>query len=84
MSTGPREALLRMPEMWKATDPCHQVTATESGSTAVAFDVRGFPGWIDCGLIGTLEQVVMFRGATPSIDVELLGPERGTFLVKYS
>jgi uncharacterized protein (TIGR02265 family) len=83
MPMGPREALLRMPEMWKATDPCHTVIANPRGTNAIEFDVRGFPGWIDCGLIGTLEQVVIFRNATPSIEVALAGPERGTFLVRF-
>ncbi len=83
MTTGPREALLRMPAMWKVTDPSHTVIASERSVGEVHFEVRGFPGWIDCGLIGTLEQVVISRGAEPEIDVTLFGPEIGEFSVRF-
>jgi hypothetical protein len=63
MTLGPREALLRMPAMWKVTDPTHSVLASEPRPGEVHFEVRGFPGWLDCGLIGTLEQVVLSRDA---------------------
>jgi len=82
MNLGPREALLRMPAMWKVTDPSHTVIATENSPTEVHFEVRGFPGWIDCGLIGTLEQVVLSRNARPEMDVVLFGPEYGEFTVQ--
>jgi uncharacterized protein (TIGR02265 family) len=81
MNLGPREALLRMPAMWKVTDPSHTVVATEQGPNEVHFEVRGFPGWIDCGLIGTLEQVVLSRNAEPEIEVILRAPEHGEFTV---
>jgi uncharacterized protein (TIGR02265 family) len=83
MTLGPRDALLRMPAMWKVTDPNHTVVASERGPNEVLFEVRGFPGWIDCGLIGTLEQVVLSRGAEPEIDVVLYGPEFGEFAVRF-
>jgi uncharacterized protein (TIGR02265 family) len=83
MTLGPREALLRMPAMWKVTDPMHTVTASESQPGAVHFEVHGFPGWIDCGLIGTLEQVVLSREVQPQIDVVLYGPEYGEFTVRF-
>ena len=82
MNLGPREALLRMPAMWKVTDPSASVAATEYGPNEVHFEVRGFPGWIDCGLIGTLEQVVLSRNAEPEIDVVLFGAEHGEFTVR--
>ena len=82
MTLGPREALLRMPAMWKVTDPTHTVAASEPRMGEVHFEVRGFPGWIDCGLIGTLEQVVLSRDAEPEIDVVLHGPEHGEFTVR--
>jgi hypothetical protein len=47
----------------------------------VRFEVQGFPGWIDCGLIGTIEQVAMNQGGKPVIDVELEGPMNGVFVV---
>lgn len=83
MTLGPREALLRMPAMWKVTDPMHNVTASEPEPGAVHFEVHGFPGWIDCGLIGTLEQVVLSREVQPQIDVVLYGPEYGEFTVRF-
>lgn len=83
MTLGARDSLLRMPAMWKVTDPAHHVVATEAGPNAVHFEVHGFPGWIDCGLIGTLEQVVLSRNATPEIEVVLLGPELGEFTVHF-
>ncbi|MEP7049012.1 MAG: DUF2378 family protein [Pseudomonadota bacterium] len=83
MTLGPREALLRMPAMWKVTDPMYTVTASEPQVGAVHFEVRGFPGWIDCGLIGTLEQVVLSRDVEPQIDVVLYGPEHGEFTVRF-
>jgi uncharacterized protein (TIGR02265 family) len=83
MNLGPRDALLRMPAMWKVTDPSHSVTASEPEPGVVHFDVRGFPGWLDCGLIGTLEQVVISRGAEPEIQVDLAGPEQGAFSVRW-
>jgi uncharacterized protein (TIGR02265 family) len=84
MTLGPREALLRMPAMWKVTDPTHSVVASEPRLGEVHFEVRGFPGWLDCGLIGTLEQVVLSRDAVPEIDVVLHGPEHGEFTVRLS
>jgi uncharacterized protein (TIGR02265 family) len=83
MTLGPREALLRMPAMWKVTDPMHTVVASEPRAGSVHFEVRGFPGWIDCGLIGTLEQVVLSRDVQPEIDVVLYGPEYGEFTVHF-
>jgi len=83
MTLGPREALLRMPAMWKVTDPMHTVTASEPQAGVVHFEVHGFPGWIDCGLIGTLEQVVLSREVQPQIDVVLYGPEYGEFTVRF-
>ncbi len=82
MNLGAREALLRMPAMWKVTDPSHTVIASERSPSEVHFEVRGFPGWIDCGLIGTLEQVVLSRNSRPEIDVVLFGPEHGEFTVQ--
>lgn len=83
MTLGARESLLRMPAMWKVTDPAHHVVAHELGAGSVHFEVRGFPGWIDCGLIGTLEQVVLSRHAQPEIEVVLYGPEYGEFTVHF-
>ena len=83
MTVGPRDALLSMPKMWKITDPSHTVLASEPRPNEVHFQVQGFPGWIDCGLIGTLEQVVLSRDAEPEIDVVLFGPESGEFSVHY-
>ncbi len=83
MTLGPREALLRMPAMWKVTDPIHTVVASEPHAGAVHFEVHGFPGWIDCGLIGTLEQVVLSRDVQPEIDVVLYGSEHGEFTVRF-
>jgi uncharacterized protein (TIGR02265 family) len=84
MNLGPRDALLRMPAMWKVTDPSSRVVAIERGPREVHFEVHGFPGWIDCGLIGTLEQVVLSREAEPEIDVALFGPEHGEFTVRVA
>ena len=83
MTLGPREALLRMPAMWKVTDPMHTVVASEPQPGTVHFEVHGFPGWIDCGLIGTLEQVVLSREVEPEIEVVLYGPEHGEFTVRF-
>ena len=82
MNLSPRDALLRMPAMWKVTDPSHTVVASEPSPDTVHFEVRGFPGWIDCGLIGTLEQVVLSREANPEIDVVLHAPDHGEFTVR--
>lgn len=71
MAPTTKESLLRMPEMWRVTDPESQVTAVEVGERAVRFVVYGFPAWLDCGVIGTLEQVVLNHRAEPVIDAEL-------------
>jgi hypothetical protein len=84
MTLGPREALLRMPAMWRVTDPTHSVLASEPRPGEMHFEVRGFPGWLDCGLIGTLEQVVLSRDAVLEIDVVLHGPEHGEFSVRFA
>ena len=42
MNLGAHEALLRMPAMWKVTDPSADVVATENGPNEVHFDVHGF------------------------------------------
>jgi uncharacterized protein (TIGR02265 family) len=84
MNLDPHAALLRMPAMWKVTDPSAVVVATERGPHEVHFEVHGFPGWIDCGLIGTLEQVVLSREAEPEIDVVLFGSEHGEFTVRVA
>ena len=83
MTMGPHDALLRMPAMWKVTDPIHTVIASAPRPHEVHFEVHGFPGWLDCGLIGTLEQVVISRKATPEIEVTLFGPEHGELTVRY-
>ncbi len=38
--------------------------------------------WIDCGLIGTIEQVALNHDAKPVIDVELTGPMDGVLVVR--
>ena len=84
MGAGPRGALLKMPDMWKITDPQNTVFAWEAEPGAVRFDIEGFPGWIDSGLIGTLEQIVINHDCVPCIDVELVGPMKGLFVVRWS
>lgn len=83
MIVGPRESLLRMPQMWKVTDPTNEVVAEAIEEHAVRLEVNGFPCWIDCGLLGTLEQVVLNTGCEPSLDVALHGPSRATILVRW-
>ena len=83
MTVGPRESLLRMPKMWKATDPQNLITATATETNAVRIDIEGFPGWLDCGVIGTLEQVVINHHREPELEVELLHLAKGNFTVRW-
>lgn len=83
LKRGPEETLLDMPKMWKATDPGTTAVATKQAD-AVRLDVEGFPGWIDCGVIGTLEQVVLNFQCAPELDVQLHGPMKGTFTVRWT
>ncbi len=83
MTVGPRESLLRMPKMWKATDPQNVISAVEPEPDTVRIDIEGFPGWLDCGVIGTLEQVVMNHHHAPELDVELLGLAKGNITVRW-
>jgi uncharacterized protein (TIGR02265 family) len=81
MVKGARPSLLRLPAMWQITDPWSRASAAVLDDGGVRFEVQGFPGWIDCGLIGTIEQVAMNQGGKPVIDVELEGPMNGVFVV---
>jgi uncharacterized protein (TIGR02265 family) len=83
MIAGPRESLMRMPQMWKVTDTMNEVVAEAIDDNTVRFEVHGFPGWIDCGLLGTLEQVVLNTGCEPSLDVSIHGASRATIVVKW-
>lgn len=80
---GPRESLLRMPEMWKLTDPLNEVTSELVGERSVRLEIKGFPGWIDCGVLGTLEQVVRNAGAEPALDVTLHGTAHATIVASW-
>jgi uncharacterized protein (TIGR02265 family) len=84
MITTPRDALLKLPQIWKKTDPQSTVVVDERPDASVRFVVDGFPSWLDCGFIGTLEQVVMNHRCDPEIDVHLTGPTRGTFVVSWT
>jgi uncharacterized protein (TIGR02265 family) len=81
MVSGARPSLLRLPAMWQITDPWSRASAEPLDDGSVRFQVQRFPGWIDCGLIGTIEQVALNQGAKPVIDVELDGPMNGVFVV---
>jgi hypothetical protein len=83
MILGPRESLMRMPQMWKVTDPMNEVVTDALGEHAVRFEVHGFPSWIDCGLLGTLEQVVINTDCDPTLDVALHGHNRATIVVRW-
>lgn len=83
MILGPRESLLHMPQMWKVTDPMNEVVSEAVEEQAVRFEIHGFPGWIDCGVLGTLEQVVLNTGCAPSLDVSLHGTTRATITVRW-
>ena len=73
-----------MPDMWKITDPESRVTAEAIEERAIRYEVNGFPAWIDCGLIGTLEQVVLHYRVEPTVEVDLRGPMDGSFIVRWS
>jgi uncharacterized protein (TIGR02265 family) len=83
MILGPRESLLRMPQMWKVTDPTNEVVSDVVDEHAVRFEIHGFPAWIDCGVLGTLEQVVLNTACEPSLDVSLHGISRATVVVRW-
>jgi uncharacterized protein (TIGR02265 family) len=78
-----RESLLNMPEVWRRTDPQNRVEATELSPQSIRFEVDGFPGWLDSGLLGTLEQVVMNHHGRPVLDVELRDVCHGTVVVRW-
>lgn len=84
LMSGPLGSLLRMPDMWKITDPECKVTAEAIEPCAVRYEIEGFPAWIDCGVIGTLEQVVLHYGVEPTIEVDLRGPMLATLVVRWS
>ena len=88
VSTVPRdvrETLLKMPELWTVTDPGHRVSATSAaGESAVRFEIDGFEGWIDCGLIGTLEQIVLGHRLEPAVDLALLSERSAELVVRWS
>jgi hypothetical protein len=67
--SGPCESLLKMPAMWSKTDPSNQTAAFREGDAAVRFEIRGFEGWIDCGVVGTLEQVVLNHRHLPTVEL---------------
>jgi hypothetical protein len=81
-----RETLLKMPEIWAVTDPGNDVTARtmDGDASAIVFHLDGFEGWLDCGVIGTLEQVVMEHRATPSIDLSLEHEWRAKMIVRWT
>ncbi len=84
MIVGPRDTLLRMPQMWKLTDPMNEITSEAVEEHAVRLEINGFPGWIDCGALGTLEQVVKNAGCVPTIEVALYGTAKATVIVRWS
>jgi uncharacterized protein (TIGR02265 family) len=83
MRTDLRGALMRMPQMWKATDPKSAAHSTEHAD-GVKLTLAGFHGWLDCGVIGTLEQVVMNYGARPTLIVEEFSPTRANIDVRWT
>lgn len=80
------DTLLKMPEMWAVTDPGNDVVAhpVEGEARAIAFRFQGFEGWLDCGVIGTLEQVVIENRVTPTLDVALAAGWRAEMIVRWS
>jgi hypothetical protein len=70
--------------MWKLTDPRNEVTSEPVGEHAVRLDIRGFPGWIDCGVLGTLEQVVRNTGCEPALDVTLHAAAHATIVASWT
>ncbi|MBN8615137.1 MAG: DUF2378 family protein [Deltaproteobacteria bacterium] len=80
------ETLLKMPEMWALTDPGNDVVAhlVDGEARAIAFRFHGFEGWLDCGVIGTLEQVVIENRVAPTIDLALEAGWRAEMIVRWS
>jgi uncharacterized protein (TIGR02265 family) len=80
----PRDALLRLPALSKITNPSLEMKVDGRGPREVHFDVKGFSGWLDSGLIGTFEEVVAIRDAVPTIDVELTGDDEAHYAVVWT
>lgn len=80
------DSLLKMPEMWAVTDPGNDVSAraVPDDAHAVAFQLRGFEGWLDCGVIGTLEQIVIEHRRRPTIDLRLTSEWQAEMVVRWS
>lgn len=80
-----RETLLKMPEMWAVTDPGNRVEAESvPGEDAVRFEIEGFEGWIDCGLLGTLEQIVIGHRCEPTLWLELRSEASARVVVRWA
>jgi hypothetical protein len=83
MVQDPRDALLSLPAIWKATDPQSVVVAEQLEHRAIRLQVDGFPSWIDCGVLGTLEQIVM-NACEPELDVTLASPMSAQIVVRWT
>lgn len=80
---SPRTGLLRIPEISRLVSDVGEIDATPVDDGWVRFRYRGYSGFLDCAMVGSLEGAVMFLGHTPEVEVSLHSEHDGDFLVRW-
>ena len=82
MLSDPGSLLLKLSDGFALMLEGGTVKTMRSGD-GVRLEFDQFWGWLDCYVIGILEGGVQHFGFTPTIEVELLGPSRAAYEVRW-
>lgn len=76
-------ALLKLPDALAMVHPAGRITAESIGDRRVRIVFRGYVGWLDITMVGTVEAIVMHYTAAPTLDVTMHSDSDADFIVSW-
>lgn len=83
MTKTASQALDRLPDAMKLAHDSGVITTARLGERSTKISYRGYVGWLDSTMIGSVEAIVTRFAEAPSIDVELLAEFDADYIVRW-
>jgi uncharacterized protein (TIGR02265 family) len=83
MTKDAQQALARLPDALKLVHPVGTITTARLGDRSTKIVYRGYVGWLDCTMIGTVESIVTRFASPPTIDIEWINDMDADYVVKW-
>ena len=77
------QALDRLPDALKLVHPVGHIVTTRVDDRSTKITYRGYVGWLDSTMIGSVEAIVARFAGPASIDVEILDDFDADYLVRW-